>query len=217
MQFHAIKNLFYLIKKKEVAFKQLHCDTIINNNHAFLICQGDIDSNKNIFILRDNDTIYKHPEWTNGFEIKDVNEDGFKDLVFHYLSNNPLEEIYLFDKTENKFIFIKDSDACPSTVKIKNTQYYYCYNTRGCSDLNWDSDLYYIKDFKIYKIGNITGIGCPQQEDEEDVIKNGIYIYKLRKDSIKDQAQHIPRESGFYDDKWEFIENYWTKNYKLFE
>jgi hypothetical protein len=208
------KPVMFNIKPKKEGITVPFCKTIINNNHTFTICQtGDT----NISILRDKDTIYKHTEWTNGFDIKDLNEDGYNDIIFNYMSNNVVEEIYLFDKAENNFKLVEHSDSYPESIKLKGAEYYYTYNRRGCSDLNWDSDLYFIKDFKIHKIGNITGVGCPQQEDYEDIIKNGIYIYRFEKDSIKNLLQYIPRESGFYNDKWDFIEEYWTKNYKLFE
>lgn len=204
-------------KQRESSKTHLQCETIINNRHTFDICQGEPDSNINIFILRDKDTIYKNTEWTHGFEVKDFDEDGFKDIIFYYISNYAVEEIYLFDKTQNIFRMVEYSDSFPSAVKIKETNYYHCYNRRGCADSNWDSDLFYIKDYKIHKIGNIRGIGCPPVTDEEKALKNGIYITKIENDSIEKQIQFIPREAGYYNDKWDFIENYWTNNYKLFE
>ncbi|QEE49501.1 hypothetical protein FUA48_07870 [Flavobacterium alkalisoli] len=211
---------FFSCNNKSVIFNSLssseddekiNCDTILNNNHVFKICMG---INANIFILKDNDTIYKHPEWVNSYEVKDFNEDGYKDIIFYYMSNYPLEKIYLFDKSHNLFRLVKNSDSHPESVKIKGSDLYYSYNRRGCADLNWDSDLYYIKEFEIHKIGNITGIGCERDDDE---IKNGIYIYKTKKDSIQTLIQYIPRDSGYYGDKWEFIEKYWNENYKNFK
>ena len=207
------KPVTFKVKPKEVSVTKPYCDTIINNGHTFIICQS---RDTNIAILRDNDTIYEHTEWTNGFDVKDLNEDGYNDIIFNYMSNNVVEEIYLFDKTENNFKLVEHSDSYPESIKLKGAEYYCTYSRRGCSDLNWDSDLYFIKDFKIHKIGNITGVGCPPY-DEEEVIKNGIYIYKVKQDSIQNLLQYIPRESGFYNDKWDFIAEYWNKNYKTFE
>ena len=36
------------------------------------------------------------------------------------------------------------------------------------------------------------------------------------KDDKKIELEYIKREAEYYEDKWEFIENYWKKNYKKF-
>lgn len=210
--FNPMQNIPSSATNETIPF-ELNCDTLINNNLLFKICNGNDTS---AFMLHKSDTLYKFSQGIHNFEITDFNKDGFKDVIFHYVSNNAQDGIYLFDGTVNKFRYVEHSESYPESVKIKNTNYYYCYNRRGCSDLNWDSDLFFIKDYEIHKIGNITGIGCPPN-DEKTEIKNGIYIYKIEKDSIETLVQYIPGESGYYKNKWDFIENYWTRNYQNFE
>ena len=60
------------------------------------------------------------------------------------------------------------------------------------------------------KIGNIHTIECDNEND------NGIYIYKVKEENKK-QLKLIPIEKKDFENKWEFIEQYWTENYKKFE
>ncbi len=79
--------------------------------------------------------------------------------------------------------------------------------------MNWDSDLFYIQDFKAVKVANISGIGCSDKVGKKD----GIYVSKLRGDK-KRLMQTLPISTieRFKDYKWGFIKEYWTKNYRKF-
>lgn len=108
-----------------------------------------------------------------------------------------------------KFKPVKDFENFPSPKKIEGTKFYYSYHRSGCSDSNWDSDLFLISDFKCLKIGNISGRGCYDEE------RKGIFINKIL-NGKEVEINWIKRDSGYYDDKWDFIENYWSENYLKF-
>ena len=79
--------------------------------------------------------------------------------------------------------------------------------------MNWDSDLFYIDNFKAIRIGNIAGRQCDNRDGEKDAV----YIHKVYGDKEK-LFKTLPIDTiGKYKDfKWGFIKEYWTKNYKLF-
>ena len=90
------------------------------------------------------------------------------------------------------------------------TGFYYSYHRSGCADSNWDSDLFVIKNHRAIRIGNISGIGCEGTGKQEFSSRK---LEKKKKELIKE----ILREPGYYDDKWDFIKNYWTKNHEKFK
>lgn len=186
----------------------IESDTAFIKNRRFIAFQ---DNELNVYILNDhNDTIFKNTDSPNKFEFIDFNEDGYPDILLGFISIYSAYELGLFDKDTNTFKIIEDFNYYPNANRIKNTKYYCSYTQAGCADSNWRSDLFYINNYKAYSIGSIEGIGC---EDEE---KNGIFIYKTNGEE-QELIKSIPREPGYYEDKWEFIEDYWNKNYKLFE
>jgi len=79
--------------------------------------------------------------------------------------------------------------------------------------MNWDSDLFYIDNFKAVRIGNISGRECNNRHG----VKDAIAINKVQSGKIK-RVKTLPIETiRKYDDfKWGFIKDYWTTNYKLF-
>lgn len=164
------------------------------------------------FILFDanHDTLYKHDGLTSGYEIKDFNEDGYMDIQLNYLINLPgVDDLLLYDTNNENFKLVKNFDNYPSAIKIKGSNYYYSYHRSGCADANWESDLFYIKNFECFKVGNISGKGCEGEK------RNGIIISKI-KNNKKIEIEFIKREADYYKDKWEFIDNYWKINYRKF-
>lgn len=203
---------------EEIDSSVLNIDSIVVENKTFKIICLDNDFWKdkenpscNLLIINyKNDTIFKSEEFTNCFEIKDFNEDGYKDVEINYFTNVPgINDMLLYDNASNNFKLIENFQDFPSSQKIKGTDFYYSYHRSGCADINWDSDLFYIKNFKCYRIGNISGRGC---KDEE---RNGIIINKVKNEQ-EIELEYIKRKAGYYDDKWDFIENYWLKNHKKF-
>ena len=195
-----------LISKDDAV--EVTCDTAVINNIRFMACH---QKGEHFFIVNENrDTIYKHPDWINETEFIDFNGDGFKDILFHYITNVPdIYDLVLFDEPSNTFRLVEDFQSYPAPKKIKGSRYYYSYHRSGCADSNWDSDLFYIENFKIIRIANIRGIGC------EGEGKNGIFIFKLKRGK-KELVKEIVRKPGYYDDKWAFIDEYWKGQYQYF-
>lgn len=215
--FFSCRNEENMNLKNEISFTKsqiqvFNRDTLINDNQKFIVKHfRDDNLDFSLLILNEKfDTIYKHFDYIDEYEILDFNEDGFKDLRLDYITNTPdVIDIVLFDSNSKRFEIVKDLGYYPSSFKIKNSNYYYSYHRAGCSDLNWESDLFYIKDYRCIKIGNISGRGCNYEK------RNGIFINKIV-DKKEIEINWIKRDTGYYEDKWEFIENYWTKNHLKF-
>ena len=189
--------------------------TRINN----CVYRAILDTNNNIFIERDAERAVQkiknselEGEGIAAIEFTDVNADGYKDLVITYNSNVPdRRDLFLFDKQRDGFHHIKDYPDYPGPVKLAQTHLYYSYHRSGCADSDWDSDLFEIVNYKIVKLGNISGQGCGRDEPL------GIFIYKIAGHSEK-LVKRLPlSETGRYKNgKWGFIAYYWKKNYKNF-
>jgi len=182
------------------------------------VISGDIyyalfKTNDTLYILDKNrDTILKegNDSW-QGFEFKDFNGDGFKDIIIQLASNaSGVEDLLLFNKSTNNFIPVKNFSDFPAPLPIAGTKYYYSYHKSGCADMNWDSDLFYIRNNKAIRLGHIECIACPDE-------KTGIYIHKITRKKESLYQKLSIKILGNYDDyKWGFIKYYWGKNYKKF-
>ena len=191
-------------------------DSILNSvidtvaGHRFAIT-----STKNGVFIENNKgkLIYKDDTYSPFQEFIDFNGDGHKDILIEYMTNVPgIKDLLLYDKAEKTFKKVIDLQDYPSAVRIKQSKYYYSYHRSGCADSNWDSDLFYIEDYRTVKIGSISGRNC-----ENSGIDDGIYIYSL-KNGRKMQVQKLPISIlRKHADKWEFIAKYWAQNLKRFE
>lgn len=181
-------------------------DSIRINNKIYIAFQ----SQSSIIVTNEIDTLFCFIQENNGAEFKDFNGDGFLDIIIHYITNVPgIYDLALFDQKSGKFKMVQNFDAFPAAEKIKNSNYYYSYHRSGCADANWDSDLFKIVNYKAIRLGNIQGLGC------ERIDKNGIFIHKVQNEELI-QIEEYKREPNYYNDKWDFIKNYWAKNYRKF-
>ncbi|MEP1487365.1 MAG: hypothetical protein ABJK28_02940 [Algibacter sp.] len=165
------------------------------------------------FVLKSSNgnTLYRNDNNPSEFILKDFNEDGFSDIELHFITNVPdVNEILIFNPISKTFTEIENFWEFPAAKKIRKVNLYYSYQRSGCADSNWDSDLFYLKENKAVKIGNIQVIEC----NNESV--NGIYFYIVNGNKKK-LLKYISIEHKNFENKWEFIEKYWTKNYKKFE
>jgi len=192
-------------------------DTILNTvtenvgGHRFVI---NCMSGYNTFMLNDKgDTIYQDSVYSSQIKFSDFNNDGYKDIIIDYLTNVPgIKDLLLFNKKENTFKKVINFQDFPAAERIPNSNYYYSYHRSGCADMNWDSDLFYIKDYKAIKLGNINGNQCENRD-----IKDGIYIHKISNGKeIEIQRLPIGLIEKFKNYKWGFIAEYWSKNYRKF-
>ncbi|HYE55656.1 MAG TPA: hypothetical protein VD996_12460 [Chitinophagaceae bacterium] len=149
--------------------------------------------------------------FTNTF-FKDFNGDGYRDIWLAHSGNTITHSLFLYHPGEKRFREVKGFRAFPEAKKIPGTPYYYSYRKSGCADMNWDSDLFYITNYRAVRVGNISGRQC-----EDNEVKDGIYIYKVREGKVS-LFQTLSIELAWQDKdlKWGFIKKYWMRNYKLF-
>jgi len=158
------------------------------------------------------DTLSKERGLYHQFEFDDFNGDGLDDIRVHYVTNLPIEDLLMFDSSRKKFRKVLDFSKYPEPQTIPGTNYYYSYHRSGCADADWDSDLFFIENFKAIRIGNIAGRQC-QNRDEKD----GIYISGIFGENSKPIAiLPIDVIEKYEGNKWDFIKDYWSKNYRRF-
>jgi len=200
----------YIVQKEQIGKEELTiCKEQSENGIIFETCLKQYD----LFTLKSSagDVLYKNNNNPSEYIYKDFNEDGFLDIELHFMTNVPdVNEILIFNPELKKFIEIENFSSFPASIKIENTNYYYSYHRSGCANSNWDSDLYFFKENKAVRIGNIHAIECVNDDDK------GIYIYKVNGENEKQLKLISIKKKGF-DNKWEFIEKYWTENYTKFE
>lgn len=190
-------------------------DTLKINSQKFIVVQNHPRDKRqmNLSIVNsNNDTIYTHDTYaTNGFKFEDFDNNGILDIRLYQVTNvGGISELVFYDTKSKKFKAVEDFYSFPEPTKIKNTKYWFSYHPSGCGDVNWGSELFKIENFKAIKIGEIEGIGCENEKE------NGIFIYTIKGTSRK-RIYFEKREPGYYNDKWDFIEKYWNKNYQKFE
>jgi hypothetical protein len=187
--------------------QHLRKSAIINGNRYI----GHLEFWGFFLLTQKGDTVLSLPqEEFFDFKFQDFNRDGYKDLYLDW-GGNAIEKysLYLFVPSTKTFKELKDFSDFPAAERIKGTNYYYSYAKAGCADNTWVSDLFYVNNMTVIKIGTINGEGCG--------IKDGIYIYKVKAGKetlIKTLPLNII--DRYKDYKWGFIKAYWTKNYKGF-
>jgi hypothetical protein len=198
-------------------------EKVYSDTNSFAVHTAKVAGKDYIAFLKDQtfyllnskgDTLIEKADYYFDAEFKDFNKDGHQDVILHYSSNTSMVlDLFIYVPTIGKFKEVKNFRDFPAPEPIKRTKYYYSYHKSGCADANWDSDLFYIEKFKAVRIGNISGRQC----DNRDGVKDAVYIHKVSNNKEK-LFRTLPIDTiGKYKDyKWGFIQEYWTKNYKLF-
>ncbi|WP_143106367.1 hypothetical protein [Pustulibacterium marinum] len=190
-------------------------DTLKINGQKFIqISKG---GRFNCLLSMQGDTIVKSEDYYFEFKILDIDEDGTKDIRVFAFSNTPNQcDNYLFNKKLKTFILVEN---CAFDIqKIKGTDFFYCYNRAGCADMNWESHLSKIENYKLVDYGYKYGQGCDFEIEKNPQI---IKIYKVLNSDM--YAKKLIKELSYqkhikeFGNKWDFVANYWTKNYKMFE
>lgn len=165
-----------------------------------------------LYIIKSNhDTIQKEPDLFKQFEFTDFNQDGNSDLLISYISNIAAKDLFLFDSERHYFKKVKDFAMYPEAIPVKGTHFYYSYHRMGCADSNWDSDLFYIYDFKTHRIAHLEGRQCEGEQQ-------GIFASKVSDDSIK-LMEMLPMEliDTYANRKAGLLEQYWAANHSKFK
>jgi hypothetical protein len=194
---------------------KLLLDTLTIEGSNFIVFQSypGRDTSCNLTIIdRKKDTVYIHRNYaTNGFELEDFDNDGILDIRLYQLSNiGGISELIMFNKTSKSFQEILNFTDFADPKKIDNSVFWYSYQRAGCADVNWESKLFKIVDFRAIEVGEINGIFCEHEPNK------GIFIYR----TLGKQKTQIHSENKWpekFRDRWVYIEDYWTKNYKKFE
>jgi hypothetical protein len=171
-----------------------------------------------------DEVILAEPDGSFDISFKDYNGDNLDDFTIGYTgASRHYQKLFLFDKEDKKFREVVGFEDYSGPVKIGNTKYHFSYRSDGCASNYWISDLFYIENFTIKRIGSMYGNECYEKKREEiaeqefkekytiDIKKliNGRYILIEQLDSriLEDEI----------NSKSDFLINYWGKNYKLFD
>jgi hypothetical protein len=201
--------------KVKKTFSEQTKDTLVLNHQRLI--RALRDKRLQSLVMLSGDTILKDVGYYSEVEFIDINADGYKDIRAFVVSNTPNQcENYLFDKKKKTFLLLQNCDL--DIRLIKGTHYYYSYNRAGCADMNWESYLSSIENFKLVPAGYIYGQGC-----DFDVKNNPqtIEIYKITNPAA--ETKILLKKLSYikciptFGDKWNFIENYWRKNWQTFK
>ncbi len=202
-------------KDNSLGASKLLMDTLTIEGNDFIVFQSypGRDTSCNLTIIDSKkDTVYQHRNYaTNGFELEDFDRDGIMDIRMFQLSNiEGISELIMYYKTSKTFQEIRNFKDFANPKKIEHSEFWYSYQRTGCADVNWESKLFKMKNFKAIAVGEIDGIFCEHEP------KKGIFIYKISGPQ-KIQIHSENKWPEQFQDRWEYLEDYWTKNYRKFE
>jgi hypothetical protein len=174
---------------------------VYNDDTSLIVTRGKVDTVINI----------RGEYFTTDFQ--DINSDGYVDILGN-LSGNTHEryDLFLFVPKSRTFRKVNSFEQFPAPIKLSGTKYYYSYHKSGCADMNWDSDLFYISNYKAIRVGNINGRQCYTNDEAQ-----GVFIYKVslgKEKLVKSLKSEVT--SNYQEGKWGFIKEYWTKNWRNF-
>lgn len=157
-----------------------------------------------------NDTLVKDKSLNSNPEFTDFDQDDLTDIVFRSNIKNEYDLIK-FDTLTKRFRKVENFNKFPDPKRIANSKYWFSYHSAGCADECWESDLFYVENYKAVKIGNIS---------KYYIDENGNIDFTINK-VIKGKLislQHIDKKLAvdWEKDKFESIENYWKANYVKF-
>lgn len=206
-----------VLKDREIELAINKPDTILNSIIGYVDKQNftmACNNQHTLFLLNEKgDTVYQDSIYSPIQKFVDFNSDGFKDILIEYMTNVPgIMDLLIYDKSERKYKKVVGFQNFPAPQQIADSKYYYSYHRSGCADMNWDSDLFYIENYKTVKIGNISGNQC-----NDTGINDGIYINKINgKNRMEIDRLPIKILKQYKEHKWGFIKKYWEENYKRF-
>ncbi len=194
---------------------------VINKNVFFIKTRDLTDDSVLLKVYRNERLIMTETLYSGGLrELKfpDFNKDGYSDIMLEYIGNNPTYQLYLFDPKRNVFKRLEGFDKFPASKQVKpESRFYYSYSRAGCADMNWESDLFKIENFKTIFLAHIDGQGC-DFDIQENPQKIEVYKVLEQKEASKKLIETLPYLTNIprFEDKWKFIETYWKNNYTKF-
>lgn len=160
----------------------------------------------------DNSIIDRDSNYIQNWGTEDFNGDGFSDIRYSYSMNTPgVDRLLLFIPKSKTFEEVPNFIDFASAKKVGETGFYYSYRKAGCADQNWISKLFIIDELQCVEKGWIHGRGCSEKYGP-----TGIYTYRTL-GVTRVPVDTFLRPQGHYEDKWEFIEEYWMERYTEFE
>lgn len=197
--------------------------TLFSKGHSFYIAtiDPDLENSDTLLVLVKRDslkifTTYIEKEGLYNHEFIDFNNDGNFDILFSRGEQRGEHELYLYDSLNNTFVKSIGFERIREPVQLKsNPNYWYSYCRAGCADMNWTSKLFTFKNFETVELGYIYGKGCDDEEEPQSIQisrvlnndENNLKLIKKLPYSVLDS------NTG----KWNFIEEYWNKNYPKFK
>ncbi|WP_289663807.1 hypothetical protein [Flavobacterium panacagri] len=195
--------------------------TLFTKGHSFQVTtiDPDLENSDTLLVMVKKNSLkifqtYIEKEGLYNQEFIDFNNDGNFDILFSRGEQRGEHELYLYDSLKNTFVKSRGFERIREYVRLKsNSNYWYSYSRAGCADMNWTSKLFTFKNFETVELGYIYGKGC---EDEEE--PQSIQISKVLKndESNLKLIEKLPYSVLDDTDKWNFIEEYWNKNYQKF-
>jgi len=169
-----------------------------------------------ILLKKGIDTIFFQNDGMSRYYLEDFDNDGWNDLSIEYYTSIPdIKELFLYDPKSKTYRQVNDMTSFPASRKLIDN-YYFSYRRSGCADANWISDLFKIVDYKIVFLAEIYGQGWEADTRSEPQKIELFKVAKNTKDSLllEKKLPYID-ESQVY--KWNFIQDYWQKNYKNYQ
>lgn len=153
------------------------------------------------------------PRSISYFTVIDFDKNGSTDILVDYIANNSECYLYLFDSVDFKFKFVEGYVRFPAGEQLtSNPALYYSYHRAGCGDMDWVSDLFTIQDFSTIHLGQLYAEACDSSDPRQ------ISMFKVLNNTDEEISliERFPYPDTI-DDKYEFIEEYWNKNYLKFK
>jgi hypothetical protein len=143
------------------------------------------------------DTLFVSSEYS-GYELKDLNSDGYEDVLIHFFANRNCNFIILL--FENDYKIVDDCDKCDFTnieeITVNAEKYFTTYKNLGCASGIWETKLlkFNNKGAQVFYEAVVTD--CEEQKIElKKFDTNGTLVFeKTLPDSLlKNTYTELPK------------------------
>jgi hypothetical protein len=166
----------------------------------------DDQRQKNAFYIKNGkgQIVFIENDYVTYVYFVDFDGDGYKDVLLERRGvDSGTQDLLLYDHKTRKFIMVGN---CSNAIRVKHTKYFYSYED-CCMGRNWDSDLFFISNFKIVNLAHIKyrdgyGLKFYKSRNEKNILKERWNV-RINGDTPIASGRHIEFDLG----------DYWTKNY----